>query len=498
MSFTFENQGTNTYLVYKIRDNDSLDTTGLGMLTNNKISGLVPAFFTQMDNSKYIRYNVTSKVSVKHFFDGYVNKKRLTGVFNSIVVGMLSAEDYMLDINSILLDLDYIFVDVSTCEASLICLPIIKNEEKHSEIGQFFKNIMFSTQFDQSENCDYVAKIINFLNSSPVFSLVEFKAILDEIINSNEKGPEKEVQQAQQPKLTTVVKNQASYSVNTEKAAAPAAAINSRPVSKQAPIAPQTPKAKAVPTKPVSKATAQGEKQMTWLKLMMNYSKENAALYKEQKAARKANKGQAAKMQPVNNSSFNVPGTAASNVEPAQAKVKPQATTQVKMPSAVPTQKNPTPKKPEHVVAQQASPPIRQGVSTSQPGPQNRPMSFGETTVLGGVIGETTVLNAGQQTQPVAPFLFRVKNNEKIMIDKPVFRIGKERSYVDYFISDNTAVSRSHANLITRDNSYYIMDTNSTNHTFINDVMIQSNVETELKHGDKIRLANEVFVFNLY
>ena len=108
------------------------------------------------------------------------------------------------------------------------------------------------------------------------------------------------------------------------------------------------------------------------------------------------------------------------------------------------------------------------------------------------------MLNAGQQTQPVAPFLFRVKNNEKIMIDKPVFRIGKERSYVDYFISDNTAVSRSHANLITRDNSYYIMDTNSTNHTFINDVMIQSNVETELKHGDKIRLANEVFVFNLY
>lgn len=38
-----------------------------------------------------------------------------------------------------------------------------------------------------------------------------------------------------------------------------------------------------------------------------------------------------------------------------------------------------------------------------------------------------------------------MKNNEKIKLVKPVFRIGKEKSYVDYFIGDNTTVSRSHA-----------------------------------------------------
>lgn len=34
----------------------------------------------------------------------------------------------MIDISSVILDLDYIFVDVSTCEATLICLPITNNE----------------------------------------------------------------------------------------------------------------------------------------------------------------------------------------------------------------------------------------------------------------------------------------------------------------------------------------------------------------------------------
>ena len=127
-------------------------------------------------------------------------------------------------------------------------------------------------------------------------------------------------------------------------------------------------------------------------------------------------------------------------------------------------------------------------------------MNFGETTVLGGGrIGETTVLNgAMQQAQTITPHLIRNKNNEKILLNKPVFRIGKEKSYVDYFIGDNTAVSRSHANIITRENTYFVVDTNSTNHTFVNGKMIQSNTETEIHHGDKIRLGNEDFEFKLY
>ena len=130
-------------------------------------------------------------------------------------------------------------------------------------------------------------------------------------------------------------------------------------------------------------------------------------------------------------------------------------------------------------------------------------MNFGETTVLGGAggaIGETTVLGASSAKaapQP-RPMLLRLKNNERINIDKPVYRIGKERSYVDYFIGDNSAISRSHANIITRDGKYFVMDTNSTNHTFVNGSMIQSNVEVPLEHGTMLRLADEEFEFKLF
>ena len=115
MNFSFENQGTHTFLVYAVAEDDIIDSMSIGMLTNNKIQGLAHTVFTQRDQFKFIKYDVSAKISVNQFFNGQVNKKRLLGVFNGIVDAMLSAEEYMIDVNSLFLDLDYIFADVSTC-----------------------------------------------------------------------------------------------------------------------------------------------------------------------------------------------------------------------------------------------------------------------------------------------------------------------------------------------------------------------------------------------
>lgn len=91
--------------------------------------------------------------------------------------------------------------------------------------------------------------------------------------------------------------------------------------------------------------------------------------------------------------------------------------------------------------------------------------------------------------------LYRVSNEERISINKPVFRLGKEKSYVDYFVTNNVAVSRSHADLITRGDKCFVMDLNSKNHTYINDEMIPANCEIEIHDEDRLRLGNEEFIF---
>lgn len=91
--------------------------------------------------------------------------------------------------------------------------------------------------------------------------------------------------------------------------------------------------------------------------------------------------------------------------------------------------------------------------------------------------------------------MYRMLTNETFMINKPVFRIGKERSYSDYFVANNNMVSRSHADIISRSGRYFIMDLNSKNRTFVNGVPIPAQQEVEIHNGDAIRLANEEFEF---
>ena len=119
------------------------------------------------------------------------------------------------------------------------------------------------------------------------------------------------------------------------------------------------------------------------------------------------------------------------------------------------------------------------------------------TTVLGDNFGGTTVLGFDEPDEPTFPVLIREKNEESFSVDKPVFRIGTEQKYCDLFIRDNNYISRSHADIVTRDDRYYIIDRNSTNRTFVDGKVIPAEKEVEIFPGTKIRLANEDFTFNI-
>lgn len=95
------------------------------------------------------------------------------------------------------------------------------------------------------------------------------------------------------------------------------------------------------------------------------------------------------------------------------------------------------------------------------------------------------------------PRLIRNINNEVIRIDKPAFRIGKDESSVDYIIHDNDAISRSHADIITKRGKYFVFDLRSKNKSYINNRVLPAEQEVEISNGDILKLANETFVFQV-
>ncbi|KKK39019.1 hypothetical protein WQ57_05745 [Mesobacillus campisalis] len=117
------------------------------------------------------------------------------------------------------------------------------------------------------------------------------------------------------------------------------------------------------------------------------------------------------------------------------------------------------------------------------------------TTVLGVQQEEeegTTVLGTAMS----APYLLAA-NGEKIYLDKPVFKIGRDPLQADY-TRDNLVIGRVHALFLTQNGEYFFEDNASRNGSFINGVKAEPQQKIKIRHEDCIKLANEEYIFRLF
>ncbi len=98
---------------------------------------------------------------------------------------------------------------------------------------------------------------------------------------------------------------------------------------------------------------------------------------------------------------------------------------------------------------------------------------------------------------PAKGYLIHTADDQSIPIGwRTSMIIGSLRQKCDCCI-ENTAVSRIHAEIIRRDQDFFIKDLRSRNHTFLNGEELVPNEEKHLKNGDEIRFANEKFTFEV-
>ena len=64
----YETQGTTNFLVYKKSENDVLDSVTIGMISNNRIEGILPFVYQQIDNASFFKYNVSALNTLTEYF----------------------------------------------------------------------------------------------------------------------------------------------------------------------------------------------------------------------------------------------------------------------------------------------------------------------------------------------------------------------------------------------------------------------------------------------
>ena len=553
--FKYENQGASSFLVYQLKEEDVLDNISLNMLTSNKAKGLASTNYMQMDTQRFIRYTITGKITANQFFARPVTKQSFMGIFKGITEAMVSAEEYMLDPACILLDLNQIYTDVSTGETECICLPV-ENEKEQKDQREFLKSVMFQAQFENPEEGSYVTKILNYLNSIPVFSSLDFLNLLTEMEREGKKD-RTPLAPAAKESLQQGVAEFGNSVANSSVGGAAASFFEQSSLSPAGAFKQENAVEEVIPDIPVPDDIPK-EERISLFYLLQHYNNNRAKEYMAQQKQLKARKEALKKIELAKKggkkksaASFNLPGGKAKTASAAPKAKKPSSggfSFQVpgkesgkdkpgedlsgikSLPNApINSQGNPAgnPKVSAPVGAgmniPKSNPSVGSGMNIPKSNPSaakgtlqpakpsplfsnqqeavgNGGRNFGDTTVLhSGFRGEeTSVLNYTKAPDtPKQPYLLRIKNGERIPITGNIFRLGKEEKFVDYVIHDNEAISRSHANIISRNGQYFLQDNNSTNHSFLNGQQCVSNVELPLQDKASIRLGNEEFQFLL-
>ena len=553
--FKYENQGASSFLVYQLKEEDVLDNISLNMLTSNKAKGLASTNYMQMDTQRFIRYTITGKITANQFFARPVTKQSFMGIFKGITEAMVSAEEYMLDPACILLDLNQIYTDVSTGETECICLPV-ENEKEQKDQREFLKSVMFQAQFENPEEGSYVTRILNYLNSIPVFSSLDFLNLLTEMEREGKKD-RTALAPAAKESLQQGVAEFGNAVANSSLGGAAASFFEQSSLSQAGALKQENAVEEDIPDIPVPDDIPK-EERISLFYLLQHYNNNRAKEYMAQQKQLKARKEALKKIELAKKggkkksaASFNLPGGKAKTASAAPKAKKPSSggfSFQVpgkesgkdkpgedlsgikSLPNApVNSQGNPAgnPKVSTPVGSgmniPKSNPSVGSGMNIPKSNPSaakgtlqpakpsplfsnqqeavgNGGRNFGATTVLhSGFRGEeTSVLNYTKAPDtPKQPYLLRIKNGERIPITGSIFRLGKEEKFVDYVIHDNEAISRSHANIISRNGQYFLQDNNSTNHSFLNGQQCVSNVELPLQDKASIRLGNEEFQFLL-
>lgn len=560
VNFKVRNIGSEKYLSYVLDDDCDFDEELLDYLEDNKIGELIDIIYEEDDENDYFTYNITDRVTVDTLFKDKVNAEKLLGVIRGIATSIVNLRDLGIPISYIILHRGFTYVNPVTYDVKLICLPVESGASMNAEFRHFAKNLIVNAQYDTTEDCNYIAKVLNLLNVEK-FTIRAFAGELTELMESAGMDVEEafvdldggiEVSQSSNavadegngiddlPEFEDVAfdeEDDDGLDMYEEEPTEANTIFKDLDLDAEEPYDGETetltsgePVAAGVGSVNMDAFDDSALEELKIDDTLEEYPDDEVASEEEAAAEPELDlediipEIKPVKIQPkVEEIAHTAEGV--TEVAPvAETEDKPVLidTTEIddlidhppvmksiKINRAKIIQRavneleddkieNPT----ENIIASgldaDAEPETNMDPATiPEAGNDDETGSTVELTAGMNVVPDTEEDNKASNAPKAMPYIVRVNTGERVMINKAVFKIGKANRGVDFTISGNGAVSRVHAIIYQREDGCYLKDNKTTNSTYVNGQKLAENQEVLLKNDSEIVLGDENFIFKL-
>ena len=453
--YTIVTQGSATYLERTLGADELLDEVDRGMLVSNQISGMLPLNIQWINADCRLLYNITGLTPLVQAARILEHEIRLSNFFMALCRAEKECDEYLLDPHKIDLTPEHIYL-YATGLAYVMYVPVQAAPDKYTptELAGFVLRMV-------GRQMPHDSRVISVLSRQLLygekFSFVDLEKQIEEIPT-----------QAEPSKATYGLKPPVSEPPVCQSEVGDAS-LRPEPVMYKPEPAPAHVSAEQ-PVQDGSFAAQQGDNPFIASQPEPKKKQKNE---KAEKAEKKSEKEK--KRGGLFGGLFG--GKKDKKKHSAEEQDNPF---RQEAPAPEQPADKPTPAAADHVLPR---PPVQQ--------------AGGHTVVLAagnGGTARTTLMGAGSSGEAGELYLVQKATNQYIHVTHTNFHIGRAEDVVDYTVhTQNCYLGNDHAYILIENGSYYIVDNNTQNHTYLNEQRLEPSKPTQFHAGDTIRMADIVF-----
>lgn len=510
--FKVKTIGDEKYLTYTMGEECELDEDVLDYCEENKPVELVDIIYEEDDDYDYLTYDISGRITLDDFIKNEVSCDKVLYLLRNIANSLISLKEQTIHLNYVLMNRSFMYVQ-EDCTVKCICVPVETEGAIAVEFKSFIRELLANMKYDVEEDLGYVGKLITYINGEN-FNLRGLiglsEALMEEygigFESANEIASDGVEVVNSEPEVTEPKESGVADFMNSGDASdeplpeigddedeEDEEAIEQVPVTEEikkdeadAPVeekpeAPQPTEEKADDAKKEEKTPGVKETDENVIKNRLK------ALVGEPVGG--AEPAKINSLDDLDNLLVKAPV-----VKRNVVKVNRAALIQ----SAAEHEEDGETTEPMSVVnsaeKKAANADIEDISADMNVEKDNKPKS---NSILSKTVDAVPKATSIITMQKAVPYLIRINTEERIMLNKATFKLGKASMGVDYTVGGNKAISRLHAIILQKDGVCYIKDNKSTNHTYVNDKMLEDDAEEILTHDSTIRLGDEEFKFKI-
>lgn len=455
--FTIVTQGSATYLERTLGADELLDEVDRGMLVSNQISGMLPLNIQWINADCRLLYNITGLTPLVQAARILEHETRLSNFFMALCRAEKECDEYLLDPHKIDLTPEHIYLDAAG-HAYVMYVPVQAAPDKYTptELAGYVLRMV-------GRQMPHDSRVVGVLSRQLLygekFSFVDLEKQIEEIPTKAE--PSKAAYELKPPVSEPPVR----------KSEAGGASLRPEPVMyKPEPTPARVPAEQPVQDSPF--AAQQGGNPFIASQPEPQPKKEQ----KDEKAEKAEKKSEKEKK------SGGLFGGLFGGKKDKKKHSAEEQDNPFRQEAPAPEQSadKPAPAAAAYVPPQ---PPVQQ--------------AGGHTVVLAagnGGTARTTLMGVGSSVGVGELYLVQKATNQYIHVTHTNFHIGRAEDVVDYTVhTQNCYLGNDHAYILIENGSYYIVDNNTQNHTYLNEQRLEPSKPTQFHAGDTIRMADIVF-----